>query len=385
MEKWQRLIRSFLTHILERYGAEEVHTWYFDFWTSPDLDIKMRYWYESMEDFFEFYRATYVVFQEVDPHLLLGSPNFSTISGFPWYEAFFEYCHKYHISPAYLSFHAYGCDIKRNLPTPKDFNEIDSNAFSITNQNLISEFLETLQGIMDQCGFGALSIIVSDCNLNFMPTDLIRDTCYMGPYLAHSTFQTLKQVKALGHWCLSDNHDDAYPRDSLFWGGPGFVNYHGLKKASYNALSLIDRLGDVILEQGENYLLAKKGSMYQLFIYNLMEFDYFYSNMDTSALDNTHRYNIYSNSEDLYLNIMMQLSSGSYYIKKLEVNRNHGSAYDTWGQMGYPEDISKDMENYLRECSKPHMTYSVQEVENVLILDEIVPAHGVMLLEIQKK
>lgn len=385
MEKWQALIRSFLLHYIQRYGCEEVTSWYFDFWTSPDLELKMSYWNDSMEDFFEFYRATYEVFQEVNPDLKLGTPNFSTISGFPWYEAFFQYCHDHQINPAYISMHAYGCITKKDSQVSRDFNDIDSNDFSITNQNQVSDFLATLHEIMDHSDFAAKEVIVSDFNLNFMPSDLIRDTCYMGPYLAHSTFRTLNQVKSLGHWCLSDIHEDAYPKDNLFWGGPGLITYHGLKKASYNALSLLDRLGDVILEQGENYLFTQKGNMYQIFIYNLIEFDYFYSHMDKSALDDTHRYNIFSNTEELYLNIIITLPKGTYYIKKLEVNQTYGSSYDIWGQMGYPESFSKDMEDYLRESSVPHVTYSVQDVENALIIDETVPAHGIMLLEVQRK
>ena len=92
LSRWADLLRDFLYHYIERYGLEEVRTWYFDFWTAPDLQIKTPYWNESMEDFFAFYHASYNVFKEVDPRLQLGSPNFSTIHGTPWYHAFFQYC-----------------------------------------------------------------------------------------------------------------------------------------------------------------------------------------------------------------------------------------------------------------------------------------------------
>ncbi len=43
------------------------------------------------------------------------------------------------------------------------------------------------------------------------------------------------------------------------------------------------------------------------------------------------------------------------------------------------------MEDYLQEKSVPHITYTVQEVESALTLNEIIPAHGLILLEIWEK
>ncbi len=385
MEKWKLLLRSFLLHYIDRYGAAELRSWYFDFWTCPDLKIKNAYWHESMEDFFAFYKASYDTFQEVDGSLHLGSPNFSTLHGFPWYEAFFQYCYANHIYPAFISTHIYGCEQKNENPHLLGFQEVDSTDFSITNQNLVAEYLELLHQIMNRYGFRALDVIVSDWNLTFLPKDLLRDTCYMGPYIAHTYCQTLYLARALCYWSLSDIHEDFFPESTLFRGGPGMMDYHGLKKASYNTIVLLGKLGQQILKKGDNYLFTKKENTYQLLIYNLVAFDYMYSLIDQSAIDATHRYNIYANTENLYCNIIIQLPKGTYYIRKYEVNRSYGSAYDIWGEMGFPSVLSRDMEDYIRESSIPHLSYSLQDVENTLILDETVPAHGVLLLEIVPK
>jgi len=36
-EKWEALIRNLVQHFTERYGAEEVKTWYFEVWNEPNL------------------------------------------------------------------------------------------------------------------------------------------------------------------------------------------------------------------------------------------------------------------------------------------------------------------------------------------------------------
>ena len=65
--------------------------------------------------------------------------------------------------------------------------------------------------------------------------------------------------------------------------------------------------------------------------------------------------------------------------------RAFGSAYDMWGEMGFPSTLSKDMEEHLKKDSVPKVSYSLQNVSEALILDELVPAHGIMLLEITPK
>ncbi len=382
---WKNFIQNFLMHLIDRYGLKEVSGWPFDFWTCPDLKVNNAYWNESMEEFFKFYKVTYEVFKSVDESLMLGSPNFSTIYGRDWYIAFFDFCKENNIKPAYVSAHLYGCDMKSEKLSPLGFNEIDASNFSVVNQNIVPNNLKSIKKIADECGFSDLNIIVSDWNLTFIPKDYIRDSCYMGPYIAHTYFNSLKNCKGLCYWTLSDIHEDFFPENSMFRGGPGLLDYHGFKKAAYNAFVLLNKLGKTVLEVGENYLFSKDADSYALLIYNMPDFDYMYEHIDNSAIDETHRYNIYANSDDLLLNIMINLPKGSYYIKKSEVNRAFGSAYDMWGEMGFPSTLSKDMEEHLRKDSVPKVSYSLQNVSEALILDELVPAHGIMLLEITPK
>lgn len=380
LKKWSELIKRFLTHLIDRYGMQEVRSWYFDFWTNPDLELKNPYWYEDQTSFFEFYLVTYQAFLEIDPQLRLGSPNFSTINGLPWYEAFFAFCREHHITPAYISAHLYGCEGNYSRDLGRGYNN-----YSITNQLLVPEHIQKIRSIMDESGFDNSGIIVSDWNLSFLPTDLVRDTCYMGPYICHTFNHSLFQLKGLSFWSLSDNYEDFFPDTKLFQGGPGMLDYHGLKKAAYNTVSLLGMLGDQILSRGENYIFTKKNEEYQLLLYNLAKFDYMYSIIDQSAIDATHRYNIYSNTENRMFQISIKLPRGTWYIKKYEVNRQYGSAYDIWGQIGFPPVLSKDIEDYIRESSVPHISYSYQDIEHTLLLDESVPAHGILLLKIIPK
>jgi len=37
--RWEWLVRSFVEHVIERYGLEEVQRWYFEVWNEPNLAV----------------------------------------------------------------------------------------------------------------------------------------------------------------------------------------------------------------------------------------------------------------------------------------------------------------------------------------------------------
>ncbi len=48
---WRDLIRAYVAHLVERYGANEVRTWYFEVWNEPDII----YWHGTQQDYFKLY------------------------------------------------------------------------------------------------------------------------------------------------------------------------------------------------------------------------------------------------------------------------------------------------------------------------------------------
>ena len=53
--QWAKLIRKLVAHWVERYGVEEVRTWFFEVWNEPNLKA---FWTGTQADYFELYRCT---------------------------------------------------------------------------------------------------------------------------------------------------------------------------------------------------------------------------------------------------------------------------------------------------------------------------------------
>ena len=69
--RWRELIATVVGHLVDRYGAKEVETWYFELWNEPDLDY---YWKGSIEEFCKLYDYTVAGIVDVLPSAYIGGP-----------------------------------------------------------------------------------------------------------------------------------------------------------------------------------------------------------------------------------------------------------------------------------------------------------------------
>ena len=384
-KKWSGLITDFMQHLIARYGREEVITWRFDFWATSNLDFRDSYWNESMDDFFLFYRITYFSIKNVDPEIRLGSPDFSLPAGLDWYEKFFDYCEEYEIRPAYLSLHLYNCGDEFSVSTgnfTRFSNSWDSVEIVNTTKDTAVRNIRSFQDLRKKKHWDDLDIVVSNWNLSYFPRDLIRDTSFMAPFILYTYIQVRDIAPAMCYHSLSDINEDFLIDQKPFHGGPGLMDFHGFKKASYYAFYLMNRLGTELIQTGENYIMTRSESGIQLLLFHYVYYDFLYEIDDHSGLSYKQRYNIYESSEELVIHVILPMPEGSYRIKTTQVNRQNGSAYDLWLEMGAPEDLTADMVEYLRQKNLPEVTYRNITCNGNLLLDTVLQPHGITLLEI---
>lgn len=90
-EKWAELIYRWVRHSVERYGAEEVETWWWEPWNEPNIG----YWQGTKEEYFKLYDYTVDAIKRALPTARVGGP---TTTGPRWDQAagwlrdFLEHC-----------------------------------------------------------------------------------------------------------------------------------------------------------------------------------------------------------------------------------------------------------------------------------------------------
>ena len=68
--KWAELIRQWVLHSVERYGKDEVLTWYWELWNEPDIT----YWKGAPEEYNKLYDYTADAIKRVLPQARVGGP-----------------------------------------------------------------------------------------------------------------------------------------------------------------------------------------------------------------------------------------------------------------------------------------------------------------------
>lgn len=69
---WMDLVEEFMKHCINRYGLQEVETWYFEVWNEPEYEYVL--WADSKEEYFEFYRETALAIKSISENLKVGGP-----------------------------------------------------------------------------------------------------------------------------------------------------------------------------------------------------------------------------------------------------------------------------------------------------------------------
>ena len=389
MKLWEMLVSSFVSHLSARYGKETVEGWLFDFWTSPNLRLEHGYWNESMESFFQFYKSTYQAVRNVNPKIRFGSPNFSFPSGFDNYVDFLSFAQENHLQPDFISTHLYSCGDGQNVSGRKfiEYSVFDNN-YDIPNikpeRSAIPQAIETLTGIIDQSHLAGLPIVIDDWNVTFFPTDFTRDTSFMGPFVVENYFNAGNRVYGMGFAALSDIHEDFFNTDQLFNGGPGLLTYSGIPKSSYYAMSMAYRFTRHILVKGENYVIGRTDSGYEVLVYHMDFYNEDYVGNDPSVISFTKRYNVFEEISDLDCHIELPTEKGAYSIVRSLIGRSCGSSYDAWVKMGSPSDITPEISRYLTGISTPRMTFETVNCGDILILDEVLEPHSVLHIQISR-
>jgi xylan 1,4-beta-xylosidase len=90
-KKWAELVYQWVKHSVQRYGQQEVESWYWELWNEPNG----HYWKASMEEFFKLYDYTADAVKRALPTAKIGGPNIAGTGGKnaqKWLHAFVKHC-----------------------------------------------------------------------------------------------------------------------------------------------------------------------------------------------------------------------------------------------------------------------------------------------------
>jgi xylan 1,4-beta-xylosidase len=143
------------------------------------------------------------------------------------------------------------------------------------------------------------------------------------------------RLDSFGYWSLTDLLEEVALPDTLFHGGLGIYTMNGLRKNVFYAFYFANMLGDELIAADDGYFITRKNDSYQIITYHYVHYGNLFASGELFDITETNRYTPFDMSGKLRITLgLTDLPQGSYELREYFVNREKGSAFDIWLQLG---------------------------------------------------
>lgn len=372
-ERFCEIIREFFMHLLNRYGAEEVESWYFEFWNDPKLNM-------SKEDgeYYIYFEAVYRTLKEILPDSRIGGAGFLLGYETQACREIFKIWNKRRVYPDFLSF----CSFQYTAYTD---GELLYAKKSIDGHYMENQ-LEIMRGVMEETGFQIPEIHISEWNFTASNQNVFNDGYGQGAYILKTGINMTGSVDFMAYWHGLDINSEYYDSDAVLTGDCGILSRDGIRKPSFYAFQFLGRLQPNILKQTENCIVTTNcRGRYVAACHNFKKLsaDYAFVKEEEILVDQQEQFLEDTQSLDFRLQLR-HMQNGKYQVKIYYVNKENGNAQELWRKLGYAKRLSKDEAEYLKMRATPAMEMKTVLVENeTLELDNVLGAQEIRLLDIR--
>ncbi|MDD3225054.1 MAG: helix-turn-helix domain-containing protein [Clostridium sp.] len=214
----------------------------------------------------------------------------------------------------------------------------------------------------------------------YFKIDPIYDTAYMLPYIIENEIKGKTSVQPLRAFDVIDKQVEL--TNEVFFGYPGIVNDKGIRKPSFYAYYLLNKLGETLVAKENGYIVTKSEGKYQILLYSYNE-----------DIDNLIKLKSYSklrglkNSKEKKFSINITQITSAVRITTYLIDEESGSSYNYWANMGRPIRLSKEEKEIIHKASFPEISFKFAKKSAVLNVQTKLTGYGAVLIiikEVQK-
>ncbi|THU41205.1 glycoside hydrolase [Niastella caeni] len=335
-EKWGALIKNLTQHFTERYGAEEVKTWYFEVWNEPNLSPG--FWTGTQEEYFKLYRYAAQGIKSVNKEYRVGGPG---TAGAAWEPEMIDYCKKNNVPIDFISTHAYG--------VKQGYLDEFGNSGTVLDKNPMSVSGDVLQSRKEIAGSSmpGLELHYTEWSASYTPADPIHDSYHEAAYVLQKLKQVGNAANSMSYWVFTDIFEEAGPRFTPFHGGFGMLNTQGINKPVFYAYQFMNRLGNVELVNTDSCSWVCKDATGNI---QALLWDF----TNTHPGDSMHNQVYYirdlpSKSKGKLKVNMAKVPDGLYALEVYKVGYRSNDAYTTYLSMGRPAQLSRQQVEQIKK------------------------------------
>jgi len=209
--EWGALVRALASHLVDRYGLDEVAEWGFEVWNEPNLGV---FWTATRDDYFRLYDEAARAIKSVSPRLSVGGPSSAACE---WVEELAAHAVQAKVPLDFVSTHTYG-----NIPLD-------------------------LRPSLARHGVEGTPIWWTEWGVGSTHFGSMNDSVMGAPFVLSGYAAAQGRLDALAYWVISDHFEELGRPPRLFHDGFGLLSVGNLRKPRYWAAHLAAHQGDDLL------------------------------------------------------------------------------------------------------------------------------------------
>ena len=327
-EGWVQLIDAFIRHLLDRYGAAEVHDWYFEVWNEPNLD---GFWEKAdKQAYFDLYTRTAKAIKAVSPLLRVGGPS---TAGAAWVPEFLAHAKGTNTPVDFITVHTYGVD----GGFLDEFGKED--LMLLATPDAIVGDVKRVRKEIEASHLPGLPLFFTEWSTSYNPRDLVHDSYMSAPYVLTKLKETQGLAQHMSYWVYSDLFEEPGPPDAPFHGGFGLMTREGIRKPvwfSYKYLAALARIdGKEVPSADPHTWAATDGQQVQAIVWDWRNTDQKVSNRSFFGKPRP------STDVGTATVELRHLPPGKYQLTQRRTGYEANDAHTAYLKMGSPKNLDE--------------------------------------------
>lgn len=363
--KWHDLIKAFTQHIVDRYGINEVLTWYFEVWNESNLTGTGGFFHGTKSDYFRLYKEAVTAIKSIDERLKVGGPATSNFiadhrhdgeildhsqSRFytqeeinkqqwkgVWIEDFLHYCEKENLPVDFISTHPYPTDYALDPETGRGKG-------AIRYVHSLKDDIQWLRQQLADSKYPEAEIHLTEWSTGPNSRDRMHDILPPAAYIIKTNLDCIGLANSLMYWTFTDVFEEKGGGEEIFHGGFGMINFQGLVKPSFHAYRMLNQLGDEKIYYKDPLFISRSSKTGKL---SAIAFNY--PKEYEQTVPSMQNFTNYMNASSKTLDIVLEGLNPNACFEIEVLDKMHGNVYDAYLNMGAPHSPNIREIEFLRQ------------------------------------
>ena len=377
MEEPEAFINSFTVHLINRYGMEELETWYFEIW-KEEIEVNHTVRYESIDEkYFRLFDAITGTMKQYSPNFRIGGAGLGIRFGQKNFKDFLVNWKSDHMLPDFLTLYCYPF-----IPGEVEGERITKPS---TDRSYMKNQLVMAKELMEEIDFPVPELHVTEWNSTVSNRNVLNDHCNKGAYVMKNIIDSIGLAELTGYWVGSDLFADFYDSQPVLNGGCGLITKDGILKPAFYAMGFLNKTGKKLIQKSDNYMLTYCGhSNYGIACHNYKHYDYSYFLRLENEISVREANRMFADRDRIHLKFHIRnVKNGNYQIKVHSINQSYGSVQDEWIRMDLIAAVNKEEAEYLKRVCIPRLSIIRRDVtDTILNLEVILEPNEIQYIQI---